>query len=117
MAESPNFIKKAAAYATRRKLLYKSARKKDCNPETLRQEVLVARLLGEMAAGERILNAIRDNSDWDVSTIEGELHLFISAVNNEVAKIMDSSRTLDVEDVMKAYGYYDEKNKNNKKGE
>ena len=96
---------RATTYALKRKLLYKNAKKK-CNPETLRREVLVAKLLGEMGAGERILRALRENSEWDKDTLEAELHIFISQVNNEVAKILGSNRILEVEDVLRTYGYY-----------
>ena len=98
----------ATTYAVKRKLLYKNAKKK-CNPETLRQEVLIAKLLGEMGAGERILRALRENSEWDKDTLEAELHIFISQVNNEIAKITGSNRILEVEDVLRTYGYYEPK--------
>jgi len=95
-------------YAVRRKLALKTLGNKKLSLEKVRQEIIAARVLGELSAAERILQAITTNSDWSKEDIEAELHVFVKDLNNVAAEYLNTGRIIGVEDVLKIYGYFEE---------
>jgi len=92
-------------YAWGRKILYG---KKRPTREDLRKEIVVARILGEMSAAERVVASMVANPDWDRSDLECAIHEFVVNCNNTAASLLGSSNLIDIEDVLKAHNYYKE---------
>ena len=95
-------------YAWGRKIVYN---KKKPTRENLRQEVMIARILGEMSAAERVIATMVANPEWDRSDLECAIHEFVVNCNNTAASLMGTNQLIDIEDVLQAHDYY------NKKGE
>ena len=96
-------------YATIRNFNVKKHTKK-ITSSILKEEIIAARILGEMSGAEKLLNAIVDNKDWDRGDIEAELHIYIKDLNNMVCEYLHSNRLLEVDDILKAYNYIEEDN-------
>ncbi len=102
--------KESDRYASRRKFIFADAQKKKLikkiTPETLKQEVLTARILGELSAVERIIEALVKNPELDREQLEAELQLFVVGCNNTAASLLGSDYKITVENVLDVHGYY-----------
>lgn len=92
-------------YAIRRKFSYKQHVKK-ISTEMLRQEIIIARILGELSGAERVLQSIVQNPEWQREDIEAELHFFIKDLNNVAATHLGANKTIDIEDILQIHGYF-----------
>ena len=93
-------------YAWGRKILYN---KKKPTKEDLRKEVMVARILGEMSAAERVIATMVAQPDWDRSDLESAIHEFVVNCNNTAASLLGSNQLIEIDDVLKAHDYYAKK--------
>ena len=82
---------------------------KKITPRILKQEIVTARILGELSAAEKIIQAIIDHKDWDREAIEGEMHIYALELNNLVSEYLNADRKMSVDDLLKLYGYFDKK--------
>ena len=102
-------IKTATSWAFQRlKQIKKNPNSKLKVPEyILRREMVLASVLGELSAVERVLEFIQNDPSVDKEAIEAELHIAIQDYNNYLAsKTGRQDMHLDLEDVLKLKGYY-----------
>ena len=83
---------------------------KKITPAIFKEEVIGARLLGELSGAEKVLEAIVQNKHWDREFIEAELHVYIAELNNMACDYLSSNAKVDVGDILESYGYYGENN-------
>ena len=72
----------------------------------LEEELVIARMVGELSGAERVLKAVINNKEWSKEDIEAELHLFIKDVYNTISGQINHNKKIDIEDVLKIYEYY-----------
>lgn len=89
-------------YAARRKFFYK----KKLTPESLRKEIAVARILGEMSATERIISELVLKPEWTREDLEAALHMFVVECGDAASEIMGTHNNIDIDTVLEAHGYY-----------
>ncbi len=85
----------------------KPGRKLKVNATLFSKYIQIACIHGETLALQRILTMIRDDENLDREGIEAELHLSIKDYNNCLANELKVNCMIDLEDILKQFGYYD----------
>jgi len=98
-------VKHNTEYAYQRKFAYRKLGKK-VSLETMANEIIIGRTLGELSGAEKILQAIVDNKDWDREMIEAELHIFVEKLAEVGSLYLQGKKTIELEDILKMYGYF-----------
>ena len=93
-------------YATNRKFQFVKNKIKKVTVEVLRQEIVAARILGEVSAAERIVEMLVSNPKMERDELEAELHIFAAGCCNVASEILGSKWNFEVDNVLQAHGYY-----------
>jgi len=105
-----SLVKTNTAYASTRSFAYRKSKVK-VTPNRLSEEIVIARILGELSGAEKLLQAIVDNKDWDREMIEAELHIFVEKLAEVSSMYLQGKKVIDLEDILDMYGYFGEKGK------
>jgi len=79
--------------------------KQKITPRVFKEEIVAARLIGELSAAEKILVVTKENPDWTKEELEGELHMFVNDANNLYCKYTEIDRVIKLDEVVKEYTY------------
>lgn len=104
MSELVPMIKEAMFHAHTRK----ESLPKKLDALTLKGEIQVAHILGELSGVERILEFIVKKKDTlTIADLEAEIHVYLVAGLNEVSKHYFGKPSFGIENVLRAHGYYE----------